>query len=265
MVQNEDAFVERAVRNVLDFCDELITVDHRSRDRTRRILDALAAEHPEKISVHAVERAGDSKVFLRPYVGERVWVFGVDGDELYEPARLAELRPRLLAGEFDDAYLIKGNVLHCVELDVDQLRAAGYLAPPSRSITKLFNFSVLEEWSGDAYEHLYGGIRRFRPGFGEETILHLHKVVDWHASPFRCLHACFLPRSSTQSPRHVARRGTLETLRLRPSRRRWEALRAAVGRPVDSPWKLEKYRQGTLVEVTDLAGFFPTAAQGSTA
>jgi hypothetical protein len=257
MVQDEDAFVERAIRNVLGFCDELIAVDHRSRDGTRRILDTLAAEQPDTISVQAVERAGDSNVFLRQYVGERVWVFGVDGDELYDPAGLAAFRPRLLAGEFDHTYLIKGNVLHCVELDEKQPRAAGYLAPPSRSITKLFNFSALEEWSGDAYEHLYGGTRRFRSGFGEDTILELHRLVDWHSSPFRCIHVCFLPRSSRQSPRHLARRSTIETLGLRPSRRRWESLRAALGRPVDSPWKLEKYRQGPLVVVNDVAGFFP--------
>jgi hypothetical protein len=264
MVQNEDAFVERAVRNVLDFCDELIAVDHRSRDGTRRILDTLAAEQPGKISVHAVDQAGDSNLLLRPYVGEHVWVFGVDGDELYEPERLAPFRRRLLAREFDDTFLIKGNVLHCVELDVGRSSAAGYLAPPSRSMTKLFNFAALEEWSGTAYEHLYGGDRRLRPGFSEESILPLQEEFEWSHSPFRCLHLCFLPRSSLQSKRHLARRGTLEVLALRPTRRRWEALRAAVGRPVDSPWKLEKYRQGPLVEVTDVAGFFPTAPPEST-
>src|SRR5437870_13841380 len=88
MVRDEDVFVEQALRNALEACDELIAVDHRSRDETPRILAALAAEHPDRVSFHRVGRAGEANELLRPYVGERVWVLGVDGDELYEPERL---------------------------------------------------------------------------------------------------------------------------------------------------------------------------------
>ena len=57
MVRDEDAFVDRAVRNALDACDEVVLVDHRSRDETPRILAAIRADFPDKVSLHRVRRA----------------------------------------------------------------------------------------------------------------------------------------------------------------------------------------------------------------
>ena len=34
LVRNEDIFVERALRNTIDFCDRLIVADHQSTDGT---------------------------------------------------------------------------------------------------------------------------------------------------------------------------------------------------------------------------------------
>jgi hypothetical protein len=45
----------------------------------------------------------------------------------------------------------------------------------------------------------------------------------------------------------------------RPERAR-AALLTKLGRPPESPWKLDKYRQGDLVTVDDVAGFFPQSA-----
>jgi glycosyltransferase involved in cell wall biosynthesis len=256
MVRDEDVFLEQALRNALDFCDELIAVDHRSKDGTPRILARLAAEHPDKIRLHRVRGAGEANEFLRPYVGKDVWVFGVDGDELFEPDRLRALRPRLLAGEFDRWYLVKGNMLHCEELDAGAGRAAGWLAPPSRSITKLFNFAALERWEGQAIEHLYGGERTLRSGYTDEPIYWLRDEWDWASSPFRCLHVCFLRRSSRQPEGLTARRSVIEWTGIPPFRRAAGRLRELVGRPPDSAWKLAKYRQGPRVTVDDVAGFF---------
>ena len=47
LVRDEDIFVERAVRNVSEFCDELLLFDHRSSDGTSSILRGLAAELPQ--------------------------------------------------------------------------------------------------------------------------------------------------------------------------------------------------------------------------
>jgi glycosyltransferase involved in cell wall biosynthesis len=261
MVRDEDVFVERALRNVLEFCDELIAVDHRSRDETPRILAELAAANPDRIRFHRVDQAGKANEFLRPYVGEDVWVLGVDGDELFEPDRLRALRPRLLGGEFDEWYLIKGNMLHCDEFDAAAGTAGGWLAPPSRSITKLFNFRALERWEGQALEHLYGGRRTFRPGYSDETIYYLRDDYDWPSSPFRCLHVCFLRRSSRQPARQMTRRGLLEWGGEPRVRRAIGRLGTLVGRPPESGWKLAKYRQGPRVEVDDVAPFFSAAGR----
>jgi hypothetical protein len=261
MVRDEDVFVERALRNVLEFCDELIAADHRSRDETPRILAELAAAHPGRVRFERVDEAGEANELLRPYVGQDVWVFGVDGDELYEPDRLQALRPRLLDGEFDDWYLIKGNVLHCDDLDAASGTAAGWLAPPARSITKLFNFSALERWEGRAIEHLYGGRRTFRPGYSDETIHWLRDEYDWPSSPFRCLHVCFLRRSSRQPAGQQTRQSVIELGGIPRRRRALGRLGALVGRPPESGWKLAKYRQGPRVEVDDVAPFFSVAAR----
>src|SRR5207247_5010585 len=85
LVRDEDLFVEQAVRNVLDFCDQALLVDHRSRDRTGEILAALAAEHPDRVGLHTVDDPSASHDLIAPLAGEDGWVFGVDGAELYDP------------------------------------------------------------------------------------------------------------------------------------------------------------------------------------
>ena len=256
LVRDEDVFVERALTNALRFCDELIAADHRSRDETPRILEQLAAAHPGRVRFERVDEAGNANELLRPYVGQDVWVFGVDGDELYEPDRLDALRRRLLGGELDEWYLIKGNVLHCDELDAAAGTAGGWLAPPARSITKLFNFRALEHWEGQAIEHLYGGRRTFRRGYSDETIYWLRDEHDWASSPFRCLHVCFLRRSSRQPARQQTRQSVIELGGVPRRRRAIGRLGTLVGRPPESDWKLAKYRQGPRVTVDDVAPFF---------
>lgn len=254
MVRDEDVWVERAVRNVLDAVDEMILADHESRDRTPDILQGIAAELPHKVAYHRIKRGGDANRLLRDYVGERVWVLGVDGDELYEPDRLAVMRERLLAGTYDDSWLVKGNVLHCTELDEERGRATGYTTPPSRSVTKLFNFAALDSWTGETVEHFYGGRQVFRPGYSSETIRYLYQDEPWDESPFRCLHVCFSRRSSLQPERLVARRSLNEDAADTRLVRLRARLQNALGREPNSWWKLEKYRQGEPVTV-DVTAF----------
>src|SRR5919108_2510550 len=96
LVRDEDRFVERAIRNVFGFCDELILVDHRSRDRTPEILERLAAESPIPAELHRVKDPSASHDLIKGHAGTDVWVFGIDGDELYDPAGLAQFREQLL-------------------------------------------------------------------------------------------------------------------------------------------------------------------------
>jgi glycosyltransferase involved in cell wall biosynthesis len=257
MVRDEDVFVEQAVRNALEACDEFILVDHRSRDATPAILTRIRDELPEKVSFQRVRRAGEANVLLRRFVGKPVWVLAVDGDELYEPDRLALVRANVLRGDFDAWFSVKGNNLHCTSLDAEAGTATGYLAPPARSITKLFNFAAIESWTGTAVEHLYGGRRQLKPDYADAPTYLLRDEHSWAESPFRCLHVCFLPRSSQQPATSHTRRGVLESGGYGRIDRARAALRMAFGRPSESAWKLEKYRQGDPVTVDDVAGFFP--------
>ena len=252
LVRNEDLFVERALRNAVDFCDELLVADHGSTDDTPAILRRLQADEP-RIRVTSVDDASASHELIAPYAGRRVWVFGVDGDELYEPERLAALRRRLLAGELDDWWAVYGHVLHCRSLDLFAGVAEGYLAPPSRSMTKLYNFAAIEEWGGWPPERLHGGELRFRAPYDADRRYAFFHELDWEDSPFRCLHTCFLPRSSRDRLGGRTRPNVSESSRPGAGRRALGSLYALVR---GSRWKQQKYRRGPLV-TKRVKGFFP--------
>ena len=258
LVRDEDLFVEKAVCNVLDFCDQIFLCDHRSRDRTPQILACLAARHPHKVRLCPVEHPSESHDVIAPLAGENAWVFGVDGDEMYDPAGLRAFRPRLLGGEFDDWWLIRSNALHTVELA--EGRARGYMAPPAPSMVKLHNFSLIESWSGPHPERLHGkeGLR-FKPG-REERKLDLGRVESWDTAQLRALHLCFLRRSSRE--KEPGRRATIRDQQA-PARLPVRLGRRLVGRAARPDWK-ENYRVGELVSVSATPFFGPEAGRRET-
>jgi glycosyltransferase involved in cell wall biosynthesis len=254
LVKDEDLFVEHALRNVLAFCDELILADDGSRDGTVAILERLRAEQPEKVRLYRIAHPSESHDLIEGYAGQDVWVFGVDGDELYDPKGLERFRPRLLGGEFDDCWLLRSNALHAVELDEQRRRARGYFSPPAPSPVKLHNFALIESWNGRHPERLHGrdGLR-FKTG-AEARKLHLGERQSWEAADLRVLHLCFVPRSSRG--RGGAGR---PNIRDRQAPRRWprrvlRAAREALGPSARSDWKAH-YRQGSVAEVA-VGGFF---------
>ena len=249
LVRNEDLYVERAVRNIAAFCHTLLLCDDRSVDHTADILRSLAEEIPHA-SFHPLTHPSQSHDLLKPFVGTPTWVFGVDGDEIYDPSGLKAFRQRLLSGEFDALWRMKGNVLHCLEWEAG--RARGHAAPPSRSITKLYNFAAIASWDGDTVERLHGGTIRFQPGLKRN----LQDELDWDASPLRCLHLCFLPRSSRESAASSVRENIMEIHRggLRGKIRR--LANRLLGRGTPSRWKREHYGRGPLLNV-ETGPFFP--------
>src|SRR3989454_5873659 len=258
LVRNEDVFIEQAIRNVAGFCDRIHAVDHVSTDGTWTILQGLEREYPQ-LDVRRSHHAGDSHALLEPYAGTETWVFGVDGDELYDPLRLARFRTELLGGAYDSAFKVASNVLNCVELDQTGRRATGYLSPPSRSITKLYNFAAIDEWRGDGAERLHGGSIAFRDGDGEGSVDNIGERLPWDETPLRCLHACFLQRSTAEPARsgewyarpileetQLQDRSLVGTLK-RQLRRR--------GIPEASTWKREEDMRGGL-GTSDASPFF---------
>lgn len=256
LVRNEDLHVERAVRNVADFCDELILIDHRSRDGTRQILASLAANLPHA-TFHSIDHPSESHKLLQKFARTKTWVFAVDGDEIYDPDRLAAFRTRLIEGEFDDFWMIMGNVLHVTGLDLDLGSARGHLTPPSRSITKLYNFSAIDSWEGEAMERLHGGQPRFRPGFHANAKFLLYERYSWESSPLRCLHLCFCRRSTLDEEKPSSRKNIMESHGENLLARFLHCATKAFGGGRSSSWKSQNYGRGLEVS-TSTASFFPS-------
>jgi len=256
LVRDDDLYVEHAVRNVYGFCDELILIDNKSKDRTLPILERLAEESPIPTTLHRLDDAGDSHALVSGYAGDDVWAFGLDGDELYDPQGLVRFRELLLAGEYAEKWSLRGNVLHCLELDEERGLATGYLSPPAPSITKMFNFRRIVSWEGDDNpERLCdpSGLV-FKPGAAEEKY-EVNKDYSWEDSPFRCLHVCFLRRSSRQRKAGSRLNVSDRTMPRRAPVRAFRALREAAGFPPTGKYK-DLYRVGDLVtvDVRDMLG-----------
>jgi glycosyltransferase involved in cell wall biosynthesis len=270
LVHNEDVFVEQAIRDAAVFCDRIHAVDHMSSDGTWEILRALAREF-DHLDISRVHHSRVSHEVLELYAGTETWVLRIDGDELYDPQGLAVLRESLVGGAHREVFRVLGNVLHAVELDRDDGTASGYLSPPSRPISALYNLGAVESWTGSP-QRLHAGRPVFRRGYHWGLVDHLYERFDWSESPLRCLHACFLRRSSVDtdnSPR--GNLGELGMYRRSPIGAAERFLRRIARRPAGDPrlvglraggssWKLEKYRRGELVTV-DASPFFSVGAR----
>jgi glycosyl transferase family 2 len=253
LVRNEDAFVEQSIRNVAAFCDHIHAVDHVSTDRTWQVLRSLAGEL-DHLDVRRARSSAIAHRLLAPYAGSATWVLGVDGDELYDPGGLARLRRDLLDGAHADVFRLKAHVLNCDELDVAAGRATGWLAPPSRPVTKLFNFGAVEAWPESA-DPLQAGDVVFGSGQHWESRRDLAEETTWDSDPLRCLHVCFLPRSSGESAetrRNLDESGRYDrspvgTLKI--------LVRRSARKPTPTNWKREWYARGDRVTI-DARPFF---------
>lgn len=249
LLKNEERFIAQVLRNIINFCDHIIVVDNYSTDDTPEIVKAIQRES-KKIDYHRVKDPYISHDLISHYAGENVWIFGVDGDELYDPAGLAVMREKLTSGVFDKYWMVMGNVLNCIRVDDEKNTADGYLAPPCRSMTKLYNFAGIEAWPGPCSERLHGGKVEFKPGFTEKKRKYLHNEFTWEDSIFRCLHLCFISRSRLdleKNGRIIPRKNIADKL----AESYWDKsrviLRKLFGKEETSDWKKEKYMRGHLV------------------
>jgi hypothetical protein len=171
----------------------------------------------------------------------------VDGDEIYDPAGLKQVRARLQAGEWDRWWVVFGNVLNCDALNEEAQTASGWLAPPCRSMTKLYNFAAVERLDPATKHRLHGKHNVFNPGWDPVGSRHdLYKEIAWDDAEFRCLHTCWLPRSSSELT-GIPRRNVTESLGLRNRAR--ALIGRLLGREQASDYKMEKYRRGEYVTV----------------
>lgn len=252
LVRNEDRFLARALANAANFCDRFLLFDNGSSDRSREILSDFAGSH-RCAAFHSIANPAESQEILRKEAGKPLWVFGVDGDEIYDPERLAAFKGKLLSGEFDSQWMVMGHALHVDEFNEEQRVVRGYAAPPSRSITKLFNFAAISDWPGRSMERLHGGTPNFRHGYDASRKRLLFQESSWEDSPLRCLHMCFCRRSSVETPgNHFARLNIDELYNGRMPA--WALRLLARWRP--SAWKRERYRRGERITL-GTTPFFP--------
>ncbi len=249
LLRNEDIYIERIVANIESFCDEILIADNASIDRTPEIVRTLQSKFP-KIQYKLIKNPSESHQLIEGLAGQPVWIFAVDGDELYDRSGLSLLRRKILLGEYKEQWMILGNVLHCIELNLEKQYALGYLAPPCRSMTKLYNFEKIVSWEGPCPERLHGGNITFRPGYSNENRLMLYDELEWENSFFRCLHLCFLPRSSKDKGKfgkHFVR----ENISDKNSRSLFSRILIAfsvLGITKGSKYKRKKYMRGPIVE-----------------
>jgi len=260
LVKNEDMFIEQSIRNVIDFCDHLIITDHQSTDRTFEICERLAIEF-KKIDLRRIQHAVESAQVIMPYYNTNTWIFAVDGDEIYDPVGLQNMKKKLMNGAFAGTWCIFGNVLNAVKIDPVKKTATGHLAPPSRPITKLYNFSIIEDWQGLTTERLHGGNIIFKPGFHEGLRCYLYRELTWEEAYFRCLHVAYMQRSSKDTIRLFETRLNLDELHQIdsvPGRllRLYTSFRMRLRQMLGRDWKTRKYRRGELV-TKDVKQFFP--------
>jgi glycosyltransferase involved in cell wall biosynthesis len=258
LIKNEDLHIEHAVTNALPLCDELIILDNYSTDGTWNVVKKLARANSQ-IRLERSRNTAMSHTLIEKYAGTHTWVFGVDGDEIYDPGRLALLRRELLAGKYDGYWQIFGNVLNCIELDTRRFQARGYMAPPSRSMTKLYNFYAIDAWQGPCIERFHGGELVFKKDFSQKKRLMLHEKTSWEESVLRCLHVCFLPRSSNENDRVAARENIMEIRSRRPLRRILARVFKRLSSRETSTYKNEKYRRGPLHNI-DVSAFCQSRA-----
>jgi hypothetical protein len=198
LVKDEDIYIRQSLLNIMEFCDEILLLDNMSEDHTWDIAQELASQNP-KLKTVRISDMRESHYVLEAYAGTPTWVFAVDGDEIYDPGGLSRFRHTLNSGQFDDTWRIYGNVLNCISLDPRQGRASGYLAPPARPMTKLYNFEKLLSWTGCS-QRLHDGIMVFPEGYdATEHCIQLHLAKTWEETDFRCLHMALMRRSSRQN------------------------------------------------------------------
>jgi len=188
----------------MDFCDEIIVLDNMSTDNTYQVVEKMTKKYPST-KLQKIAKGNKSQSIISHYAGTPTWLFKVDGDEIYDPVGLQEVRKRVMTGEYQKYWRLEGNSINCTELDLQKKTAVGYSSPPSKVAPFLYNFSVIDSWEEENEQRLHGENIVFKDGFGKNNRFLFFEKYDWENSPFRCLHICFIRRSSLEEGTKNAR------------------------------------------------------------
>jgi len=107
-------------------------------------------------------------------------------------------------------------------------------------MTKLYNFAAIDAWDGKIVERLHGGEIQFKSGYDASLRLNLHEQTSWTNADFRCLHLCFLERSSRDLAGSGPRCNIMD-------RHAWSLGKLFARLRGGADWKEQKYALGPLV------------------
>ena len=190
LIKNEDLYIKQCLKNILDFCDEIIVLDNLSTDNTIKEIKTL---NSPKIKIHSVNSPHNTNKFIEKYYSTDTWVLGVDGDEIYDPFGLKEFKKELLAGKWDDYWNIKGAQINVFELN--EKTAKGHSNEfGCRGCGKLYNFNQIKTGCiafSKNCERLHGlDINALYDNYKKT------KFLSFKENNLRFLHLCFINRSS---------------------------------------------------------------------
>jgi len=187
LAKNEDLSIEHVIRGIEHFVDDIIMIDNGSTDGTVDLAKRCGVS-----PVHETDLL-NTHSYVEGFVGKDMWVFGVDGDEIFDPSGLEVLHEQMKSGMYDLAYQVQGWYLHATELDLKRKSAKGYLGPPSHTPTKLYQMSNISRWPNTHKDVLFHVGTRVVKG------VKMRVVPDtWEGNPLRCIHTRFIRRSSRE-------------------------------------------------------------------
>lgn len=187
LVKNEDIYIYQVLKNILDFCDEIIVLNNLSTDNTIKEVNKIKSK---KIKIYNVDSPFGTNKYLKKYTNTDTWVLGVDGDELYDPVGLSEFKKELKDRKWDDYFLIKGAQINIFDLNIKDNKGTGYSNENGcRGCGKLYNFKNLTRCFSDKQERLHG-YHEIKEGC--KNI----KLDDFDNCKLRFLHLCFINRTS---------------------------------------------------------------------
>ncbi|MEI8339218.1 MAG: glycosyltransferase [bacterium] len=192
LIKNEDLYIKKIIENIIDFSDEILVLENYSTDKTYEIVTDLAKVE-SKIKVIRITDAFDTHRYIEPYVGTNTWIFRVDGDEIYDKEGLVKFKKTLMTGCYDGWWNVGSNSINIENINISEGTGTGYLG----MMTALANMSVLKEWHEGRSERLIGTNRVYIDSFDKNKFkLNTYPVESFDQSCFRCLHLCFVKRST---------------------------------------------------------------------
>ncbi len=110
ITKNEEKNIEKCLKNLVDFADEIIVLDSKSSDKT---LENIRKFNYEKIKIHDIEWQGFAKTKnLGVDLAENDWILSIDADEIVTQNLKTEIL-KIMQNPKNDGYFIPRLLYFC--------------------------------------------------------------------------------------------------------------------------------------------------------